>query len=206
MTDVKGSSSARTVTVEVVAGGLGLSVEGNIDGPLEEAHFCHPTGLAVLGGDALVVCQFHDAAIRRLDGVLGPPWQVLEQTITGVVTAAIPVVPKVVARVIVQYSRVVGVTTIAAAGALSTRDSEVTGLSGIAVDETDPASGPQLILTQRLKSHRVLSLNLRTRALSTIAGNGAGAGYRDGPALSAVTPSPMGVVVACHGHHILCRF
>jgi hypothetical protein len=79
------------------------------------------------------------------------------------------------------------------------REAKFQSVTSVAMDESDPAAGPQLILCDS-GSHRIRCLDLRSEQVTTIAGSRIlKAGHKDGPALDALFVKPMGVAVAPSG-------
>jgi hypothetical protein len=115
---------------------------------------------------------------------------------------AIQVLPKELARLTTQYAHVIGCTrTIAGvpdtpgqADGPALAGAQFNALSAMALDMTDPALGPQLMISE---SCRVRCLNLRTEMVTTMAG--VERGRADGPVACARFAGAYGIAVAPNG-------
>jgi hypothetical protein len=116
------------------------------------------------------------------------------------IMTAIPALPNELARLMAQYAHVIsrGSRIIAGvSGSAGHADGPalfgalLRGPTAIAIDDTDPVAGPQLIIGD---NSAVRSLNLRTEMVTTIAGSDL-----DGPASRARFDSVYGIAVAPNG-------
>jgi hypothetical protein len=207
MSDLK--SPAAGLRMEMA---VGSTSKGTADGPLDKCSFRFPYALCQFDGTLFVVDN-GAASIRAVDGVLGSDCSSSKGTVTvsdfeaslaAALLTAIPALPKELARVMTQYARPIGVRTIAGAADAgghadghALRAARFLGPSGIAVDLSDAAAGPQLIITDHTRG-LIRCLNLHSETVTTIAGR-VGPPYADGPALDCGIPQPYGVAVAPNG-------
>jgi hypothetical protein len=209
--------SASGCTIELVAG---CGEGGHADGPLHLSRFTHPTHLC-RWGDQLIVSDFATHSIRLIDGVSSiTPFTTSQAKAENVdsggvssyaaristrIVAAVPVLLKELAAIIAEYARPIGVRTIAgdpnqkgARDGHALRHAQFNSPSGVAIDESDPVAGPQLIIGD-YDNHCIRCLNLRTEEVTTIAGHERITGHVDGPAHKAKFGAPLGLVVAPNG-------
>jgi hypothetical protein len=143
-------------------------------------------------------------AVAAVEGVLGVADPLanskVEARAVPLIMTAIPALPKELAQLIAQCAQNIGrIRTIAGVpGKRGRADGPaLSGAlfdnpSGIAIDTTDPMTGPQLIIGD---NGVVRCLNLRTEMVTTIVGGGLG-GRCDGPASRARFALVYGVAVA----------
>jgi hypothetical protein len=186
---------------------VGTGKEGIDDGPLDNCSFRHPHALCQFDG-TLFVTDLTAGTVRAVDGVLGTDWSIVkgigcEASLTAMLLTAIPALPKELARVMAQYARLSGVRTIAGlpdltgtADGHALREAKFHTPIGIAVDTSDAAAGPQLIIADHTYG-LIRCLNLRKETITTIAGR-MQCYPQDGPALQ-VGIAPSGVAVAPNG-------
>jgi hypothetical protein len=196
----------------IEAGGGGESYAGEKEGALHAYAFRHPFALCRYG-DALIVADVVGSTIKLVEGVLEVDDPMansacdaadLEDRAIPLIMAAIPIVPKELARLTAQYAFPIGRVRIIAGDTTGHADgpalhAQFDGPISLALDTTDPVAGPQLIIGQ---NHRVRCLNLTTRVVSTIAGSTPKAGdssHSDGPASQAQLHPPYGLVVGPNG-------
>jgi hypothetical protein len=217
---IAAAPAACALTIDVAAG---MGTEGASDGTLSDCKFAHPFGLCRYG-DSLFVVDSTNETVSEVEGVLGVADPLAEgkaaagfeaRTVPLIMTA-VPVLPKELARLMAQYAQLrSGVRTIAGSVGVS-GNADGPALSGaqlnvpaaIALDDTDPEAGPQLIIGE-YDGRRVRCLNLRTRMVTTVAGRGSqGRGAPiDGPALSQATFGAMyAIAVAPNGALFVCDF
>jgi hypothetical protein len=204
------NNNATTCKLEVWAGAVGQS--DHVDGPLLLSRFTSPTHLCVWK-DSLIVANFGGHTVRLIDGELlvepaagsskagiggGHPQAA---RISAAVVAAAPGLLKELAAIVADYARPIGVRTIAGSSKTAAfadghalREAKFTMPSGVAVDDTDPVAGPQLIISD-YSNHCIRSLNLRTEQVTTIAGGSKKSGHKDGKAVDALFGGPICVVI-----------
>jgi hypothetical protein len=200
-------------TFEVVAGTRGRW--GHADGPLCSSKFDCPLGLC-RWRDSIIVAGGSEFVIRQIDGVVGIPIGCLpretkgsapvsaEQLAASIMAAAL-ILPKEMAAIIAEYAYLrIGVRTIAGkkpqakgcADGHALREAQFGSVTSVAIDESDPVAGPQLIICDR-GNHRICGLNTRTEQVTTIAGDAkGGSGNEDGPVSTARMTDPFAVAVA----------
>jgi hypothetical protein len=170
--------------------------------------FRYPHGLSQFDG-TLFVADHIGATVRAVDGVLGSDWSSaksdFDTSLTAALLTAVPVLPKELARVMAQYARPIGVRTVAgrsdyfgSADGHAMREAKFHGPTGIAVDTSDAAAGPQLIISDA-SNGLIRSVNLRTEMVTTIAGCATAWISVDGPASQTCIGAPFGIAVAANG-------
>jgi hypothetical protein len=171
---------------------------GHADGALNACQFRSPIGLCRYG-DSLFVADFENRTIRVVEGVLGVADPLTNSKLTGaeyearLIMTAIPALPKELAQLMAQYMHVIGRTRTIVG--IQGTDTASLRPGAIAVDNTDPLAGPQLIIGDGVA---VRCLNLRTEMVTTIAG-GDETGRADGPASRARFDSLYDFAVGSNG-------
>jgi hypothetical protein len=116
---------------------------------------------------------------------------------TGI-AEAVPSLSKELIAIVAEYARPFGVRTIVGTPKVAgfvdghaLREAKFEWPSGVAIDDTDPVAGPQLIISD-WGDNAIRCLNLRSE--HTIAGDSRCVGdHRDGPARAALFNSPIGL-------------
>jgi hypothetical protein len=188
-------------TLDVLAGAPGKS--GHVDGPLPVGRLSSPTHVCLYGA-SLIVADYGSHTIRLIDidGVGGRTGA----AVAALIVDAAPILPKELAAIIAEYMRSAGMRTIAG---IPRRNGLVDGPAlteakfkmpfAVAVDDTDPVAGPQLIISD-YGNHCIRCLNFRSEQVSTLAGDRNGKfGHANGPAHAALFYHPNGLAVAPSG-------
>jgi hypothetical protein len=211
--------------MEVVAG---MGAPGVCDGALHECEFGNVYALCRYG-DALFVAEVNSRLVKQIDGVLGVADPMADSKLSHsadsgtagllerTLCEAVPSLPKELARVMVQYAfRKSGVRTICgstpvqplpAAPGTGTVPSSAAGallpteLAAMALDDTDPVAGPQLLVGG---THGPLcALSLRTRTVTVVTADASDGPetrlHVDGPASQARFGGIHGIAVAPNG-------
>jgi hypothetical protein len=165
-----------------------------------------------------LVADPHGRTIRMMEGLplgssaedsLADDSVVTAAPRAALIAAAAPVLLKELAHIIADYARAPSVRTIAGtpnvmghADGHALREAKLYAPCAVAIDDSDPVAGPQLIICGG--DHAIRCLNLRSEQVSTLAGDGFG-GHKDGPLSTAtfyssnalaVTPSSGVIFVA----------
>jgi hypothetical protein len=186
--------------LEVVGGLFGPDC-GHADGSLDVARFVSPMGLCLWDGRVIVAdCGSH--SIRLIEDAVDAT-SALVARISARIAEAVSDLPKELIAITAHYARPTGVRTIAGRPGVSgfadgsaLGNSQFSNPSAVAIDDTDPVAGPQLIISD-YNNHAIRCLNLRSEQVTTI--GGFGKGHRDGPARDALFASPIGLAVAPSG-------
>jgi hypothetical protein len=198
-------------TLELVTGAPRSG--GHTDGALPVGRFNHPMSVC-LWTDTLFVTDSGNGIIRAIDGITAVGVGSLHAlggnsaartSLMALIVEGAPVLLKELVAIIADYARPIGVRTIAGspanagtAGGHALREAKFNSPMGMAIDESDPVAGPQLIIAD-YGNNCVRSLHLRSEQATTIAGDcktkdGVG-GHVDGPPLKAQFSKPIGTTV-----------
>jgi hypothetical protein len=199
------SKSARPLC-EVVAGVLDSA--GTTDGALKLSRFNFPLALCRFG-DSLLVADYRNNCIRAVDGVLGVEHPLscsdedgsaelsateYEERVVPLIMSAIDQAPKELAQLVAQYARPGGRTRVLWPSP-SDRSQRLQLPSTVALDTTDPVTGPQLIIgTLKGALHQ---LNLQTLKGKPVKLTAPAQGI-----VRSIVVAPTGVLSVCNGRTV----